>query len=126
MLSLYPYYSTVLKKINIKLEHLLNRGAFLVQGGMFMTVEVALIFAGLSCLCAFLGYQKGMKKDVSEASKDDGELKADVKYIRSGIEDIKVDLKVQEQKIVQITERVTRLEERSKSNTHRLDTLEGK
>lgn len=91
-----------------------------------MTVEVALIFAGLSCLCAFLGYQKGMKKDVREASKDDGELKADVKYIRSGIEDIKVDLKVQEQKIVQITERVTRLEERSKSNTHRLDTLEGK
>lgn len=91
-----------------------------------MTIEVALLFAGISCICAFFGYQRGSKKESKDEGQTDGELKADVKYIRSGIEDIKVDIKVQEQTIVRISERVTRLEERSKSNTHRLDTLEGK
>lgn len=40
VLSLYPYYSTIFIKINTNLKHLYNRGAFLLQGGVKMNVDV--------------------------------------------------------------------------------------
>ena len=40
VLSLYPYYSTIFIKINTNLKHLYNRGAFLLQGGIKMNVDV--------------------------------------------------------------------------------------
>lgn len=87
------------------------------------------IVTGLSgIVLGWVARIKADKKDATDmAAKDaaiDTALKSDVDYIKRGIDDIKVDMRVQATKIEDIDRRVTRVEESTKSAHHRLDTLE--
>lgn len=87
------------------------------------------IVTGLSgIVLGWIARIKADKKDAADmAAKDaaiDTALKSDVDYIKRGIDDIKVDMRVQATKIEDIDRRVTRVEESTKSAHHRLDTLE--
>jgi len=87
------------------------------------------IITGLSGIV--LGWAARIKADKKEAvaaathdAAIDTALKSDVDYIKRGVDDIKVDMRVQVAKIEDIDRRVTRVEESAKSAHKRIDTLE--
>ncbi|HUV84226.1 MAG TPA: hypothetical protein VMV86_00870 [Methanosarcinales archaeon] len=71
----------------------------------------------------YLNFKKVETKDAKIDAAGDAELKTDIKYIARGVEDIRVDMKVQEKRHSDLSERVVRVEESSKSAHLRLDTL---
>lgn len=72
------------------------------------------------------GKSRNVKHDVAGEASKDAELRTNMEYIKRGIDDVRVEQKVQGQRFDQLAERVTRVEESSKSAHHRLDRLEGK
>lgn len=72
---------------------------------------------------AYLGYNRGVKMQCKDEGIDSGELKANITYIRSGVDDIKIDLKAQERRVGDLSERVIRVEESNKNAHQRIDEI---
>ncbi|WBL17518.1 hypothetical protein [Sutcliffiella sp. NC1] len=89
-----------------------------------MTIETGVLIAGLSLIIAFLTYSLNKSKAIKSDSQESAEVRAELGYIRRGVDDIKIDLKVNKEQISHLTERVTRIEESSKSAHRRIDTIE--
>src|SRR5690554_3208223 len=97
-----------------------------------MTVELGLILTILSVVVAILGYQLNKQnqktnqlKEVKSESHQDARLQTQLDYISRGVDDIRIDLKANEKQIVQLGERVTRVEESTKQAHKRIDKMEG-
>ena len=58
-----------------------------------MTVEVGIIAGLISCLIAILTFFAGRQSSALKAGVAEGELKADIKYIKEDIEEIKQAVK---------------------------------
>jgi hypothetical protein len=78
----------------------------------------------------FLGYLRTAKRDDNQDTKDEAsnstrvEIKLD--YAISGINEIKSDIRDTKKDVGCLADRVTRVEESTKSAHHRLDNIEGK
>lgn len=88
-----------------------------------MSVEVGLLISIFSVIIAFLGYQLNRTKLLKSDSQESAELKAELGYIRKGVDDIRIDLKANEKQLIALGERITRVEESSKQAHKRIDTL---
>jgi hypothetical protein len=75
----------------------------------------------------FLGWtgrSRSVRQDtVAEAGRD-ATLRTDVEYIKRGVDDMRVEQRVQGQRFDTLAERVTRVEESSKQAHKRLDRWE--
>jgi peptidoglycan hydrolase CwlO-like protein len=85
----------------------------------------------LSVTCTVIGTIIGaftlynqFKKDTKSDGEKDGEIKNQLNYIGKGVDDIRLDIRAQDRKIDDISERVIRVEESTKSAHHRIDSLE--
>jgi len=58
-----------------------------------MTVEIGIIAGLISCLIAVLTFFAGRQSSALKAGVAEGELKADIKYIKEDIEEIKQAVK---------------------------------
>ncbi|MFL0251416.1 hypothetical protein ACJDT4_13415 [Clostridium neuense] len=54
----------------------------------------------------------------------DGNISTKIDYIQRGVDDIRIDIKAQDNKIEGLIEKVAKVEESAKSAHHRIDTLE--
>ena len=66
----------------------------------------------------------GRSRTIREDAAEDGELRANVNYIRKGVEELKLEIKARGQQYEMLAERVTRVEESAKQAHKRLDSLE--
>lgn len=89
-----------------------------------MSVEVGVLISVLSVLIALGGYSLNKNRAIKTDGQESAELKAELGYIRRGVDDIKIELKANERQIVALGERVARVEESSKSAHHRIEKLE--
>jgi hypothetical protein len=89
-----------------------------------MTIEAGIVIAVAGLLLSYLSYQLARTKEVKTDTQESAELKAELGYIRKGVDDIRIDLKANEKNIVALTERVAKVEESAKSAHRRLDILE--
>lgn len=71
-------------------------------------MEIAIACAGLALSIA--GFFIGRYASIKSAGREDGELKADIKHIKNGIEDIQGDMADMRKDILELRDRVTRLE----------------
>lgn len=83
-----------------------------------MAISVVATISGL--VLGWLGRSRMVRQDGAE----DGELRASVKYIRDGVDDLRVEIKSQSQRYDMLAERVTRVEESTKQAHKRIDRLE--
>ncbi|WFR63016.1 hypothetical protein P9222_00775 [Paenibacillus amylolyticus] len=72
----------------------------------------------------WIGRTKAYKDEVIQEATQDASLHTDVSYIKRGIDDLRVDLRLQNQQLAGVTERLTRVEESSKQAHKRLDKFE--
>ncbi|OWT48026.1 hypothetical protein [Bacillus sp. K2I17] len=89
-----------------------------------MTIEFGLLLALLSLAVSYLGYSLNRTKAVKSDGQENAEMKAELGYIRKGVDDIRIDQKASEKQMILFGERITRVEESSKQAHKRIDTLE--
>lgn len=85
---------------------------------------IGIICTVLGVVIGGLGYKRTATKDIKEESNSQTKLEMQLSYISRGIDDIKIDLKMQDKKINDLVERVAKVEESAKSAHKRLDDLE--
>lgn len=89
-----------------------------------MTIELGVFIAILGLAISFMAYQLNRTKEVKSDTQNDAEIKTRLDYIGKGVDDIRIDLRANESRMRELGERVTRLEESSKSAHKRLDSIE--
>ncbi len=92
-----------------------------------MAILTAVIGAvGGLCAIAFgyATYKRNRKADDSSEGKESGTLFTEIGYIKSGIDDIKRKQDKQDERLLQISERLTAVEASSKQAHKRIDRLE--
>jgi septal ring factor EnvC (AmiA/AmiB activator) len=89
-----------------------------------MTVEIGIVVAVLGLVITYQAYQLNKTKEVKTDTQESAELKAELGYIRKGVDDIRIDLKANEKQMVALGERITRVEESTKQAHKRIDNLE--
>lgn len=91
-----------------------------------MTIELGILISVLGVIIAFQGYSLNKSKAIKSDGQESAELKAELGYIRKGVDDIRIDLKANEKQLQHLGERVTRLEESTKQAHKRLDAFNKK
>lgn len=91
---------------------------------MELTVLISLVAAVSGIALGWLGRNRSVKKDIAHDAGTGAALQTDVEYIKRGVDDIRIDLRLQGQKVDGLSERVTRVEESAKQAHKRLDRLE--
>ncbi|PEP81585.1 hypothetical protein, partial [Bacillus toyonensis] len=61
-----------------------------------MTIEVGVLIAVLSLAISYLGYTLNKSKTIKADGQQSAEVKAELGYIRKGVDDIRIDLKASE------------------------------
>lgn len=89
-----------------------------------MTIELGALVAVLALAVSYLAYQLNKSKEIKNDSQQSAEVKAELGYIRKGVDDIRIDLKANERQMIQLGERITRVEESSKQAHKRIDNIE--
>ncbi|WP_182200081.1 hypothetical protein [Paraliobacillus salinarum] len=95
-----------------------------------MSVELGLLISVTSMVIAYLGYQLNKQKQQTkhqENIKNDATREAVIETkldnISNGVDNIRIDMRANEQRIGELNERVTRVEESSKQAHKRIDNI---
>ena len=95
-----------------------------------MQVDVVILTSVIGTVVGIVAGAYGMKKSgdasIKNQTKEQMAVSTKLDYVVQGLNDIKFDLRSQDNKLQNLTERVTKVEESNKSAHHRLDTLEKK
>jgi len=83
---------------------------------------ISLVAAIIALAALLLNSRKETRSDAAALARIDASLAS----LNNGVTDIRVDLRTMQTSIADHSERLARVEARAESNTHRLDTLEGK
>jgi hypothetical protein len=99
--------------------------------GLNATAITAIISAIAAVCGVILGWsarsrelKKETKEETKEEVKTDVLLRADMEYIKRGVDDIRIEQRAQGQRVDTLSERVTRVEESTKQAHKRIDRIE--
>lgn len=92
-----------------------------------MNVNIIVLIGLVGTLCsivfAYIGYNRGIKKEVKDEAKETGELKSNTEYIKRRIDEVLLEQKDTNKTLGIHAERLTRVEESVKSAHHRIDDI---
>ncbi|MBU5486455.1 hypothetical protein KQI86_19320 [Clostridium sp. MSJ-11] len=89
-----------------------------------MSVELGVLCTIIGVAIGYLGYRRNGNKDIQEDAKTIAFISTKLDYISNGVADIKADMRAQDKKISDLSDKVIRIEESTKSAHKRLDTIE--
>jgi hypothetical protein len=93
-----------------------------------LTIMMAIVSASAAISGIALGWfgrARAARQDAEQQGGQDGYLRANVEYIKRGVDDMRLEQRAQGKSVDHLSERVTRLEESSKQAHKRLDRIEG-
>lgn len=83
---------------------------------------ISIAAVAISFIALILNSRKETRSDAAAMAR----IETSLATLNSSVNDIRVDLRSMQNSIADHSERLARVEARAESNTHRLDTLEGK
>lgn len=86
-------------------------------------MELSLLFGAIGTILGVIGALATLRKDSKQDGAEDAHVKAQVDYIARGVDDIRIDLRTQANKIELLNERVIRNEEATKQAHKRISAL---
>lgn len=87
-------------------------------------ISITLICSLLGAAIGYLTFNRNRDKDIKKDTKEEAETKAKLDYISKGVDDIKIDFKVQQREMQELKERVIKNEASIKSAHKRIDGIE--
>lgn len=91
---------------------------------MEWTVLVSIVAAVSGIVLGWAGRTRSLRQDIIQEAGADALQRADVDYIKRGVDDIRLEQRVQAQRVDALSERVTRVEESAKQAHKRIDRKE--
>ncbi|NFO31059.1 hypothetical protein FDB41_12335 [Clostridium botulinum] len=88
------------------------------------TISIALICTILGVIMSYATFQKNKDNSIRAETKEGAIMATKLDFISQGVNNIQVKIEAQENKFVTMNERITRVEESTKSAHHRIDTIE--
>lgn len=87
------------------------------------SIMMLLSSAGIisAIILGWIGQNRMVRQSTRNDAGSDAALKTDVDYIKRGVDDMRLEQRVQGQRFDALAERVTRVEESAKQAHHRLD-----
>lgn len=86
---------------------------------------------GISILCTIIGlligiltFNRNRDKDVKSDASNSAVIQTKLENIDQGVKSIQIDIKANEKRVSELSERVIRVEESSKQAHKRIDTIE--
>ena len=89
-------------------------------------METGVLISIVALIVAALGLLLNSRKETRPDAATLAEIKTSLNTVNNGVTDIRVDLRSMQSSLNDHSERLARVEARAESNTHRLDTLDGK
>jgi len=89
-------------------------------------ISLAVVGTVSAIVFAYIGYLKGIKRDSYSAGTARGTLETDIAYIKHRTDDVLLEQKDTNKSINALAERVTRVEESTKSAHRRIDQIDEK
>lgn len=80
----------------------------------------------MGLLIGFLTFNRNRDKDVKQDASESAVIRTKLDNINAGVESIRIDIKANEKRVSELSERVIRVEESSKQAHKRLDKYENK
>ncbi|OLN21728.1 hypothetical protein BTO30_13405 [Domibacillus antri] len=84
---------------------------------------VGLVCTVVGVLLGILTFGRNRDKDIRQDAADAATIRTKLDHISSGVDSIRVDFKATVQRVEDLTERVTRVEESAKQAHKRLDNM---
>lgn len=109
-----------LEEILVSFFHTKNKK----EGVKMENISIALACTLLGAVLSFLTFQRNKGHDIRADTREEAETKAKLDYISKGVDDIKIDFKVQQREMQELKERVIKNEESTKSAHKRIDAIE--
>ena len=91
---------------------------------MEVSVIIAIITGLSGLILGWTGRARQARQDLAQESTVAALQRADVEYIKRGVDDMKIEQKLQGQRFEAFSERLTRVEESTKQAHKRIDRLE--
>jgi peptidoglycan hydrolase CwlO-like protein len=88
-----------------------------------METIISLAVAVCALIFTALSFRRTSNQDTSETASQRATMSADIRYIRSSIDDIKLDNKAIQNDVTELKTKVVEIEQSSKSAHKRLDDL---
>ncbi|NFO15507.1 hypothetical protein FDB34_15210 [Clostridium botulinum] len=89
------------------------------------TISIALICTILGVVMSYATFQRNKDNSIRAETKEGAIMATKLDFISQGVNNIQVKIEAQENKFVAMNERITRVEESTKSAHHRIDTIKG-
>lgn len=87
-------------------------------------ISIALLCTVLGVVISYLTFQRNKDNSIRAETKENAFTSAKLDYISKGVDDIRLDIKAQDRKIEDISDKVARIDESTKSAHKRIDRLE--
>jgi peptidoglycan hydrolase CwlO-like protein len=99
--------------------------------GGFLEIQVLIPVLTVGCtagglLIGFLTFNRNRDKDVRNDASKSAVIETELRNISLGIDSIRIDIKANERRVSELSERVIRVEESSKQAHKRIDHIENK
>ncbi|WP_410769568.1 hypothetical protein [Fontibacillus sp. BL9] len=89
-------------------------------------MDVNAIVALIAAISGVVLGWSGRMIQIKQEGGSQGAMRQDMEYIKRGVDDIRVDVRAQGQRVDGLSERVTRVEESAKQAHKRIEKLEAK
>lgn len=89
-------------------------------------VGIGVICALLGALLMFLTFNRNRDKDVRHDASENAVIRTKLDNISQGVSNIQIDIKANEKKVTELSERVIRVEESTKQAHKRIDLNDSK
>jgi hypothetical protein len=91
------------------------------------SISLVMVAGSISAVVfGYIGYSRGVKIDFYSAGTEKGTLETDIEYIKRRTDDVLLEQRDTNKSINVLAERVTRVEELTKSAHKRIDQIEEK
>lgn len=85
---------------------------------------ISLLIAGGALFVAYLTFRRSQHGDTATSAAERASMSADLRYIRTSIDEIKLEYKAIQRDVVDIRERLIKVEQSTKSAHNRLDDIQ--
>lgn len=76
-------------------------------------------------ILGWIGRTRAFKQEITQEATSDAVLRADVGYIKAGVDDVRLEQRQQRARFDELSEKVARVDESAKQAHKRIDRLEG-